>query len=724
MSWRPSPLIWMTLRWPREVHAEQLYTAGRILAGSAGSPVVLQSVATAGHVEHFLAVRSNRVTHLSAQLRSTLPGLSTTETDSPNTGRAWKRAIRLSLTTRRRPLRTDDPEQFSRSLLTALTHLRPDEQLVLQWLLGPRLRPMVISTKLPGQHHESWGKALLAAPLSGPAPVDSEARTALRTKQGDAGWRAIGRIALTASTVPRQHQLLGAVLGALRSAEAPGVRLRAISENPRRLSTVRAPWRWPVALNVNELAVLSSWPIGKTGELPVRTIGSRPLPPTGSLPEKGRVVGKSTWPGTERSVALRSDDSLQHLHVLGPTGVGKSTLLLNLITQDMKQGRAVVVIEPKGDLIQDVLRRVPDERIGDVVLIDPTDETRPVGLNPLATHGRSPELVADSLLAVFHSLYLSSWGPRTQDILHASLLTLARSNTATLVALPLLLGDAAFRRRALSKLDDPIALGPFWAGFEAWSEAERTAAIAPVMNKLRPFIMRSNLRRVIGQMRPLFDVRQVFTERKILLVNLSKGRLGPEAAALLGSLVVAQLWQATLERSGIDPARRHPVFVYFDEFQDYLHLPTDLSDALAEARGLGVGLTLAHQHLHQLDPAMRSAVLANARSRVCFQLAHEDARAMAVGTTQLDPEDFQGLNRFEVYASLMANNSVQPWCSLRTEAPVPTTVDPAVIRTASRRQYDINRQEIDAELEALLRGPRQTATDDLTPRRRSPGGRP
>lgn len=725
MSWRPSPLTWLALRWPRDVQPDQLTAACRMLATSAGSPVVLQAVGTTEHVEHFLAVPAAKAAGITAHLRTTLPGLGIDDVTDPNlNSRPRNHAIRLSFTTRRRPLRTDDPEQVSRALLTALAHVGSKERLVLQWLLGPRLAPMVVPSKLPGQHHESWSKALLAAPWSGPAPVDSEARSALRAKQGDAGWRAIGRIAVTAATVPRQRQLLSAVLGAVGSTEAPGVRLGARRENPDRLTSVRAPWRWPLALNVSELAVVSSWPVGKTSELPVRTVGSRPLPPARSLPPKGRVIGRSTWSGAVRPVALSSDDSLRHLHVLGPTGVGKSTLLLNLITQDLHRGRAVVVIEPKGDLIADVLRRVPDKRLGDVVLLDPTDDARPVGLNPLATNGRSPELVADSLLAVFHSLYLSSWGPRTQDILHASLLTLARSDAATLVALPLLLGDPAFRGRLVAKVNDPIALGPFWAGFEAWSEAERVAAIAPVMNKLRPFIMRSNLRRVIGQLHPKFDVRQVFTERKILLVNLTKGRLGPEAASLLGSLVVAQLWQATLERAGIDPARRHPVFVYFDEFQDYLHLPTDLSDALAEARGLGVGLTLAHQHLHQLEPGMRSAVLANARSRVCFQLGHEDARVIAAGTTQLDPEDFQSLNGFEVYASLMADSAVQPWCSLRTDPPSPATTDPAVARSASRQQYGSDRQAIDAELEALLHGPRRTHTNDLVPRRRPPGGRP
>ena len=248
-----------------------------------------------------------------------------------------------------------------------------------------------------------------------------------------------------------------------------------------------------------------------------------------------------------------------------------------------------MVIEPKGDLIADVLARVPAARRADVVLIDPTDTERIVGLNPLESGNRSPELAADQLLGMFHSMYAAHWGPRTHDILSAALLTLARLPGATLPALPLLLSDAGYRRWVLARVVDPIGLGPFWSAYEAWSEPERVAASAPVMNKLRPLIMRPEMRAVLGQAKGSFALSRVFTEGKILLVDLSKGQLGPETAALLGSLVVSQLWQAVLGRSAVAPERRHPVFVYVDEFQDYLHLPVDFADALAQARGLGVG---------------------------------------------------------------------------------------------------------------------------------------
>lgn len=291
-----------------------------------------------------------------------------------------------------------------------------------------------------------------------------------------------------------------------------------------------------------------------------------------------------------------------------------------------------------------------------------------------------------------------------------------------MAALPLLLTDSGFRRRILPKVSDPIGLEPFWSGFEAWSEQERAAAIAPVMNKLRPLLLRPEVRSIIAQSAPKFELRQVFSERKILLVNLAKGQLGPETSALLGSLVMTQLWQAILARARIAPERRHPTFVFVDEFQDYLHLPLDFADALSQARGLGVGFALAHQFLAQTPPVLRASLLSNAQSRIVFRVSGEDARALASGA--LAPEDLQGLGAFECYAQLLAKGAVQPWLSARTlPAPPSSPGRAAAARVSSAATYARPCEEIEGELEELLLGKARNGADDLTPRRRGDGGR-
>jgi type IV secretory pathway TraG/TraD family ATPase VirD4 len=340
------------------------------------------------------------------------------------------------------------------------------------------------------------------------------------------------------------------------------------------------------------------------------------------------VLARSTHPAHPGYLTLGPRDATQHLHVIAPTGAGKSTLLANLALQDIAAGRSVTVVEPKGDLIADLLDRIPADRQGDVVLLDPTDTNHPLGLNVLA--GRDQELVVDQLVGVLHALYAAHWGPRTQDILHAGLLTLALAGGYTFIDLPVLLTDPSLRRRLVPKVQTHPALGPFWAWFEALSDGDRLTATGPVMNKVRSFTLRGATRNLLGQAAPTFDMSRSFARRQLLLVNLAKGRLGPETSQLLGALVLAQLWQAILGRGAIEPAKRHPAMVYVDEFQDYVRLPTDLGDALAQARGLGVGLTLAHQHLAQLGPDMRSAVLSNARSRVVFQ-SGDDAPTLDQG---------------------------------------------------------------------------------------------
>lgn len=713
-----SATVWFRLHWPRRVEPEQLVSLARVVA-SWQLPVRVVAVGEKGRVEHYLGFRDSSRSGVLEQLHLVAPTLGV-EPLARVPLPAVDSAAALSVSTARRPLVATGPSiDVTRNLLAALAAASRGEAVVLEWRLLDRLAPRAVASKAR-LTPESWLKVVASAALGPPPPLDTDARSALKAKRALPGWRAVGSISARAATSQRRETLIRQVIKALRLEVGGGVELsaRRIALKPGRIARSLRP---RIDLNLVELAALSGWPVGEIGDLPINRVGSKPLAVPAAVPRSGRTVGQATFPGRERAVALGIDDSLRHLHVLGPTGTGKSTLLLNLIAQDMGAGRGLVVIDPKGDLIDDVLARLPKSRVGDVVLLDPTDEEAVVGLNPLVAFGRSTELAADQLLAVFHNLYAASWGPRTQDILHASLLTLTRTRGATLVALPLLLTDPTFRRETVGRLKEPVVLEPFWAGFENWSEAERTAAIAPVLNKVRPFLLRSSLRAVLGQASPRFDVRQVFSERRVLLVNLAKGILGSEAAALLGSLVIAQLWQATLERAAIPPTKRHPVFIFIDEFQDYLHLPTDLADALAASRGLGVGLTLAHQHMHQLTPEMRSAVLANARSRVCFQLAPEDARLIAATASELEAEDFRELPAFEAYAQLVAAAASRTWFSVRTDPPPAHCSDPSTTARASRERWARTRAEVDAEIQQLVRPDR--ATGDIGSRPRSSGAR-
>lgn len=696
-------LDWFCLRFPRAVEADGV-TSSLIALNGLSTPgrrglVVLQVAARGGAIEHHVAFSEGRSSAARAQLTQAVPGLGLEPCDAPPLPEV-RREWRIWLSTRSRPLDTSDEERLAHHLLVALSGARRTEYVRLRWTLGPVRRPMAVGTKVPTSKTSSLA-AILTAPVIPPGDLDGEARSALRNKQGRPGWRALGSIAVAAASIERQRQLLGRLTGALRSAQGSGVQ---VGVHAARSGVPIAGYRWQLALNVDELTGLIAWPIGdrvaaRVAGLAVNRTPCRPLPPVASVRRDGRVLADASYPGRERPLTQTPHDATFHTHLLSPTGGGKSTLIAGLVLQDIARGLGGVVVDPKGDLVTEILARVPPDRVDDVVVLDPTDDA-PVGLNPLGGSATA-EVVADQMLAVFRGLY-EVWGPRVQDVLSVSLITLARQQDMTLCALPLLLTNAAFRRRVVARLDDPLGLSGFWSAYEAMSEAERQQVIAPALNRVRPFLLRPQLRAVVGQAQPRFTMRQVFTERKVLLVSLARGLLGPDVANLLGGLVISQLWNTVLGRAAIRAERRRPVLVYIDEFQDVLHLNTPLPDVLAQARGLGVGFTLAHQHLGQLPTEVRAAVMANARSRVIWQLGSDDAVAMARTTPLLEADDFASLPRFEVYLSLATDGHVSPLMSGRTRPLPPPLRDPEELRALSRQRYGRPRSEVDAEVSALV----------------------
>ncbi len=662
--------------------------------------IVIETTATAAGIAHHLLAPRSLAPIVLAQLRAALPDASIQEVPVLDSGRPTI-AGEVGISTRERPLRTDDPAVVSTAILASLQPLSKDERVILQWIVSP-VGPVPLATA------ESGGKGWLAGFLDSGSDQarDAESLRALRAKQATSVFQAVGRLGATAASEPHADRLLHRLTAALHAANAPGVHLfrRAVpgAWAARRLELRSLPLgTYPCTLNAQEVAGLAAFPIGSPVLPGLDLGGSRQLPAVADIPTVGRVLARSNFPGSgDRPIALSPADALMGLHVMGPSGVGKSTLARGLVGRDMADGFGVMVIEPKSDLVRDVLSDVPPGRADDVVVLDPADDGRPVGLNILAGAEDAPELVVDRVVGIFHQLWKPFWGPRTDDILRAGLLTLVQDPAMTLCELPLLLTDRNFRAPLVGRIEDPFLQG-FWGGYEGMSDAERAAAAGPLMNKLRAVLLRPRIRNVIGQSRPRLDLDRAIAERRIVLVPLSKGVLGEEAARLLGSLVLSRAWQSVLRRSAIPPERRHPVFLYVDEVQDYLGLPTSVADILAQARGLGMGVTLLHQHLGQLTPEVKEAVLANARSRVLFQLRSADARVMARELAPyIDAQDLEGLGRYEVVVSLMAGGHVVPPATGVSLSPPPSTGQAEIVRALSRERYGRDRAEIEAAMRA------------------------
>lgn len=591
-------------------------------------------------------------------------------------------------------LKTDITETVIRAGLAALSENKSDSEAVVQIILGRANAPSPVPANL-SDPNATWLQILLGDVQK----ASAETRKAVRDKAEQYIFQTAIRIGISGDgTVSRLRN----IVSAFKVLETAGVHIHEESIKPDDLNSNRIPWHFPLQLSSKELGNFLLLPAGED-ELP-GTPGLHPkqtLPPgwyrSPSNKNNDRSFAVSMDTVTSKKLSISPRDSLEHCHLIGPTGSGKSTAMLHLILSDINAGRSVLVLDPKADLVTDILMRIPEERMDDVVVIDPSDPA-PCGFNPLAfkDYG-NPSLIADAILSVLKEIFSDSWGIYTQDVLTAALLTLAEAENSTLLWLLPLLTDENFRRRITSRVKDRMALRPFWEQFEALRDTEKRQQISPVLNKLRQLTLRPGLRNVLGQAKPKFSLTDLFYKRRIVLIPLNKGLTGGESARLLGSLIVGLTWTLALSRAGVPAEKRHIVEIYIDELQDYLSLPTDLSDALAQARGLGVGLTLAHQYRDQLPLNIRSGIDVNARNKIVFGLNSRDAKDMAAMAPELTAEDFMALPRYQIYTSFQSGGRNTGWVQGRTLPPPPALHDAAELKAKSQATYGVPAEQIEEE---------------------------
>ncbi|MGH3903843.1 MAG: type IV secretory system conjugative DNA transfer family protein [Pseudonocardiaceae bacterium] len=727
-------LTWFELFPPPEVELADVTGAVRVLAGRSRrgwqrlTPVISFEVwLFPGRVRWLLGTDVRLSRSLPRELRAQLPTLTVVRCEDvprwcPTTAREV-RFVGLAF-----PLRLDTAAALTAGVVAVSEELRGTECAVLQWVVGPSIDRV---------RRPSEFAPLEALGLRAPAKPDAGERTAWRAKTSEPLFAVRGRLGATAHGRERAGALINSVRAAVALASGPHARLRVSQQSNRtaqQLFAVQGRARtWSSILNAGELATVVAWPQDGVS-VPGQPVAFAPPPTPLLVPgtnnsddadEDGRqerLLGRSLHPASaERLVALPTQSCLSHVHLIGPTGSGKSNELAQWIVADAAAGHGVLVIEPKADLVADVLSRLPAKQHADAVVIEPGDGKQVVGLNPLAGAPEDAERRADELLAMFRELFGSAIGARSADLLLHALITAARLPDGTLTDVPALLSSPGFRRQALSTVSDPLLLAPFWASFEARSEPDKAQAIAPIMNKLRVFISRPAIRRLLGQAQPRFNLDELFTHRRTVLVSLNQGVLGPETAQLLGALLLSQLWRAIQRRAATPATERHPVMVVVDEWQSYA-AALDFADVLATSRGLGVSWTLAHQHLAQLNPTLRAAVLANARSRVAFRPAHDDAKSLAdVLGDGIAPADLERLGAFQAAARVLVDAAPSRAFAVQT-LPIPAAShDAAELRRRSRERYGVDADELDASLLRRWQGSDQPPGESIgVTRRRRP----
>lgn len=674
MTWQ-----WRHLHWPSPLdHLDALGFLQRLAADEQRGPVVFEARAEAGAVRHLIGSNSNLSGVLSV-LRRLIPGVIVADLAAPRV--PVERAGRVRIRQRNLGLSLDTTSAALRALLAALSSAKGKEDvLVLQVILGASVPPQVAPDR-----PQDPNLSLFDLITTGPRPAPTDVRADMRAKLSQYRFRATIRLGVSSPSPVRRRLLVFGVLAALRQLQTGSTRIDLLSDRPDLVDAALIPARKPLRLTPDEALSLLAWPTGDRDLPGMPARHPRPLVPPGSFTAaKERVFAVTSAPGPARAVGVTMTDALRHTHIMGPTGSGKSTVMLNLIAADIAAGRSVVVIDPKRDLAMDVLTVIPERRAGHVVVLDPT-QPDPVGLNPFAGAGEQGPLVADNLLAIFRGLFPSAFGPRTSDAVHSSLLTLTMQNDSTLADLPRLLTDDRFRRTYTAKLADP-ALAGFWAQYDAMSPAQQATTIGPILTRLRQFLLRPGIRVVLDQPAPRFALPDLLTKPRILVVALNKGLLGQTGAELLGSLLVSQLWQLILGRAAAPKEKRTPLSIYLDEAQMFVRYADDLGEALEQSRSMGAAWHLAHQHRAQMPPALLAGISTNTRNKIQFQADPTDAHAITRHSA-LDPEDLIKLPPYNVYIDLLSGGVQSGWFSARTLPPPAAISDPSAILAESAVRY-------------------------------------
>jgi hypothetical protein len=460
----------------------------------------------------------------------------------------------------------------------------------------------------------------------------------------------------------------------------------------RRMTFCLPPVKPRLLLSSSEAAALIAVP-EETALAPLSSseAPSRSIAPAAHAPSHGLLLGRSDHAGFDREIRVQPAGLLEHAHVLGPTGRGKSTLLLNMTVEAIRAGMGGIVLDPTGELTTLTLARIPAERVEDVDLLDLGDTSHPPALNLLASTPGDGDAHAHAICGIFARLFSRFWGPRTEDILRSALTTLLRGRdpagpAPTLADVLTLLSDPG--ERARYRASDPVALDVFWRQWQTLSEQARVQALAPLSNKLRALLGNRQLRNMLCQPTAP-DLAERINSGRWLLVSLPQ-TLGEDAADLIGSVLLHRAWQAAQRLGPIALADRPPFLCLVDECHRFCHMPQGMATALAQARGYGVGMVLAHQNLAQLkDSELAEAVDANCQTKLCFGLGAADAKRMAVHfQPRLDAHDLLHLSAHTIACRVAHEHHQLPAATATTEPPpLPTRSDTAsAIRGRARAQ--------------------------------------
>jgi len=365
------------------------------------------------------------------------------------------------------------------------------------------------------------------------------------------------------------------------------------------------------------------------------------------------LLAETNFRGQRKKFGIKKDDRRRHMYIVGKTGMGKSVFIENMIIADIRADRGVAVIDPHGDLVEKVIDFIPARRINDVIYFNPADIEYPVAFNILEKVDPSHRhLVASGLIGVFKKIWADSWGPRLEYVLRNAILALLDYPGSTLLGIMRLLTDKEFRKKVVVKIEDPVVKS-FWVEeYSKYPDKFKTEAIAPIQNKVGQFLSSALIRNIVGQVKSSINLREIMDEKKILLLNLAKGRIGEDNSALLGGMIITKLQLAAMERVDVPEEEREDFYLYVDEFQNF---STDsFANILSEARKYHLNLVVVHQYIEQLSDKVKAAIFGNVGTLIVFRVGAEDAEFLTKEfVPQFTETDLVNLAKYNIYIKLM-----------------------------------------------------------------------
>jgi len=470
----------------------------------------------------------------------------------------------------------------------------------------------------------------------------------------------------------------------------------------------------PYILSVEEIATLWHLPTILVQTPNLDWVLSRKLEPPINLPlatdaeaeKKMTVLGEAVFRGHRTRFGIYDDDRRRHIYCIGKTGMGKSTLLENMVFSDIHAGRGVGVIDPHGDLIEAIMRFVPKSRTNDVILFDPADKEYPISFNILDCKDKDQRtLVASGIMSVFTKIWPDVWSGRMEHILRNTLLALLENEATSMLGIMRMYADNTYRKKIISRITDPV-LKSFWVDeYESWSEKYRTEALAAIQNKVGQLLSTPLIRNIVGQVKSTLDIRHAMDSGKIVLVNLSKGKLGEDTSAFLGSMLVTKFQIDAMSRADIPEKDRRDFYLYVDEFQNFA--TESFATILSEARKYRLSLTMANQYVGQLligerNTSLRDAVFGNVGTLMTFQVGSDDAEIFSLQFEELVlPKDILSLPKYHAYGRLMIEGMPSKPFSVQTLPPPEFEQDEERIvlqRKLSRERYSEKRAVVEEKI--------------------------